>query len=93
MITEIGYLIAFDLPRATNALAKLIERHHGNVVEAAKEAGVSRRTFDRWLTRAGLLGTFGREQVTEDGRKHIAKLRKRVARIHAKMKKDKEVKP
>jgi transposase len=55
VITEIGYLIAFDLPRATKALAKLIERHHGNVVEAAKEAGVSRKTFDRWLTRTNLL--------------------------------------
>ena len=55
MITEIGYLIAFDLPKAKAVLAELIERHEGDVVEAARDAGVSRKTFDRWLTRTNLL--------------------------------------
>jgi hypothetical protein len=55
VITEIGYLIAFDLPKAKVVLAELIERHEGDVVEAARDAGVSRKTFDRWLTRTNLL--------------------------------------
>ena len=27
----------------------MLERHRGNVTQAAKSAGVSRRTFHRWL--------------------------------------------
>jgi len=56
VITSFGALIAFEPEKAKAALAELLERHDGDIMKAAAEIPVSRRTLDRWLTRLGLLG-------------------------------------
>jgi len=49
-------MVSLEPEEAKKTLAELLRRHKGDTVAAAKEVNVSRKTFDRWLTRLELLG-------------------------------------
>ena len=55
-ISQMGATVLHDPRQAKEELRERLLQHNGDPASAAQSYGVTRRTFDRWLVRLGILG-------------------------------------
>lgn len=67
--TEMGVRVKLRPAEARGELRSLLERVGGDVVAGAREFGVTRRTFDRWLAALGLQETAAAFRAKVSGTK------------------------